>query len=142
MTTEHFEPQAVRAWAEYPEWSVYWQHLAKLESAWFIPTGADGLAYNLGPMPLASMIEGQSLHGYTLRSLRVLFDTGHTLKLDHEDSEGDVVPYLWFWWLFRPEFDFTTVGGRVDGIEFTDTEAVERALAEAGRWIKAQEGER
>jgi hypothetical protein len=143
MTSAEVRP--VRAWAEYDEWSVYWQHLAKIESAWFIPSGADGLAYNLGHIPLETMIEGQQLHGYSLRSLRVLLSTGHEVGLDrYADSvtipQGNRAVMLdagcMKFSLFASDGHWLHGGWYMP--EVADADAVARALSEAIAWVQGQ----
>ena len=125
--SDEYEP--VRAWTEWDAWSVYWQSVGKLDSAWFIPTAGDGLAYNLGDMSLASMIEGQALGGYALRSLRVLLRSGHWLYWLRGSERIN-------WWIKSDPHDSRMHAKGNCSADLSDAEAVSRALAEARRWLE------
>ena len=136
--SDQYEP--VRAWAEWDEWTGYWQSVAALESAWFIPKTGNGMAYNLGDMSLASMIEGQALGGYSLRSLRVLLRSGHEVNLEPMPNGGHP--------LWGAGLDLSNTSSDLHPTEYpnwyfddvvTDDEAVSRALSEARRWLEDNE---
>lgn len=135
----------VRAWAEYPEWSVYIEQWWTED--WYrvdIPKGANhGLRIltqddtrELLPIPslvAALAIEMSSPYG-PLQSLRVLLSNGETLTL------GRANDWWWYWTLSDPP----QIGGYADGgfEDDNDAEAVQRALTAAAAYFNpTREGE-
>lgn len=147
------EPQAVRAWADYDEWLVVLDRIGDAMNtgvdyftSWEMPNGAEGEPHQAGGC--VPMKHWFVLMGYgPLRSLRVLFDTGHEMALERQSSAvtvsmtpgtytplppGCVLVYFY-------DAKDKTIFGKWFGPDTTDAEAVELAIADAVRWIGGSE---
>ena len=133
MASEQVRP--IRAWAEYENWSVF----ARLtDGSWdFVvtPTGADGEAAAGTTMSFETAIRGRYIEA-PLRSLRVLFSTGHEVLLEQSPCGVEHEDWEWLATLMQ--------GGafRAERISMpnstSDADAVQRAIDAAVQWIGEQ----
>lgn len=121
----------VRCWVEYDEWSGYMEFREEwLEWTWAeIPRGATGELYvdknEVNSIEEAVQAWGGERNFGPLRSLRVLLSTGHEVTVTPYSDEDIGRGALW------------KVGSLVQaGVQAdSDSEAVQRALDAAIRWV-------
>ena len=155
--SDQYEP--VRCWAEYDEWSVFYEDRDHIQGAQWWPKGANGEASSIfhgvtGGLvdALTRVTEWYAPKSGPLRSLRVLLRSGHEVEIfPHPQAQ----PY----WTDRTKprengvYWCANVFGEDPGMGITrpwlwsaatfesatDAEAVSRALSEARRWLEEQE---
>jgi len=138
----------VRAWAEYDEWSVFFDAEHELVGLQWFPKGAVGEASSNWHGVMGGLTDALSrFTGHLirdsgpLRSLRVLFSNGTVLILELDRSN------FLNGWLFRDIVEADTWdGGRahdrwlttvlMDRTGLTDGEAVDRAIEQAVKWLE------
>lgn len=129
MTDPVMPVTPVRAWAEYSEWSVFADTGHRMFSADAYPRGKDGRKEQVawGDEDLPSLVRHLEQFG-PLRSLRVLFSTGHAVTITPYADEDVGTGALW------KVGNWVQAGVQAD----TDADAVQRAIDAAVAWIGAQ----
>lgn len=111
--------QPVRAWAEYDEWSVFADRVGPEWDIWVSPRNEHGVLWHRAGMSgLLAALPGADTCG-PLRSLRVLFSTGHEMELErawYEDGRD-------------PSDDWRL--SVTDGAEWADKSFVDMGLSDA-----------
>lgn len=131
MTDPVMPVTPVRAWAEYDEEATF-SRLTDGDWDFVVtPKGAEGEAAAGTTESLMTAIKGRYIDA-PLRSLRVLFSTGHEMRLHA------YLPEQQAWEMTMGSWGFGWIKMRRTIAAGTDAEAVQRAIDAAVAWIGAQ----
>lgn len=137
--SEQLNPQPIRAWAEYDEWSpyIYPTIFGEWSSVCIPKTGQESHVVAHGfarTIPDWIRVQGSELG--QLRSLRVLFSTGHEMELigwdEHIEPGGARYGWDHVWQLSVGD---TCIADWVDDGSEGDQQLVQRTIDAAVQWI-------